>query len=94
MPYDGEYAHYRPLRRLYESARVKELLGSFRVRAKSEEPETEAAALIECPDPQWMPDWVIAVDGSHAEVPVQNGYPGAEASYITVASVLLPLAQT
>lgn len=35
----------------------------------------------------------MSIDGSHAEVPIKNGYPGAEASYVTVASVLIDVAK-
>ena len=38
-----------------------------------------------------LPDFVIAIDGSTAEVNVVNGYPGAKVGYCTVASVLLNL---
>jgi hypothetical protein len=38
------------------------------------------------------PEFVVAVDGSNAEVDVRNGYPGAKVGYCTVASVLLDLA--
>ena len=37
----------------------------------------------------WLPDLVLAVDGSYHQLPVENGYPGAELAYVTVASVLL-----
>ncbi len=43
------------------------------------------------PVPAKLPDLVVAIDGSKAEVQVQNGYPGAEVGYLTVASVLLNL---
>jgi hypothetical protein len=36
---------------------------------------------------------VVAIDGSYAEVPVKNGYPGANVGYVTVASVLLNLVE-
>src|SRR5262249_38630681 len=90
MPYDGEFAPYRSLRRIAESERVKDLLGNYKIR-----PTTGASASIpkipatELPQSDWKPDWVLAVDGSHHEVQVKNGFPGAEASYLTVASVLL-----
>jgi hypothetical protein len=38
-----------------------------------------------------LPDYAFAIDGSHAEVDVKNGYPGAKVGYVTVASVLLNL---
>lgn len=36
----------------------------------------------------WQPDMVIAIDGSHMEVPAKNGFPNAEIGYVAVASVL------
>jgi len=38
-----------------------------------------------------LPDLIVAIDGSYAEVDVKNGYPGAKVGYCTVASVLLNL---
>jgi hypothetical protein len=38
-----------------------------------------------------LPIFVVAIDGSWAEVDVRNGYPGAKVGYCTVASVLLDL---
>jgi hypothetical protein len=38
-----------------------------------------------------LPDLIVAIDGSTAEVDVKNGYPGAKVGYCTVASVLLNL---
>lgn len=90
MPYEGEFAQYRSLRRIAESERIKELLGNYKLRSA-----TGAAAslpkipAVQLPQSDWTPDWVLAVDGSHHEVQVKNGFPGAEASYLTVASVLL-----
>ena len=37
------------------------------------------------------PEFVVAIDGSYAEVDVKNGYPGAKVGYCTVASVLVNL---
>jgi len=39
----------------------------------------------------WIPDLVLAIDGSHIPQPVVNGYPGASIEYLTVAAVLLDL---
>ncbi|WP_422737946.1 DNA double-strand break repair nuclease NurA [Micromonospora sp. WMMD729] len=38
-----------------------------------------------------LPEFVIAIDGSSAEVDVSTGYPGSRIGYVTVASVLLNL---
>ena len=42
---------------------------------------------------EWQPEWVLAVDGSHQEEPVRNGYPGAEIGYVTIAAVLMDIAK-
>src|SRR5216684_1478962 len=91
MPYDQEFAHYKPLYRLTENQRVQCLLGRARVH-KSSNASNEplpAVALTNLPPHEWMPDYVLAVDGSMDEVSVDTGYPGAAVGYITAASVLL-----
>ncbi len=91
MPYDQEFAHYKPLHRLAENRRVQALLGRARVQKgshTSDEP-LPVVALADLPPREWMPDYVLAVDGSLDEVWVDNGYPGATVGYITAASVLL-----
>jgi hypothetical protein len=92
VPYEGEFAQHRSVRRLAESQRVMELLGNFRVqRRPTGSADLQTIGLEDVAPNVWFPSWVLAVDGSHAEVAVQNGYPQAEASYITVASVLIDL---
>lgn len=90
MPYDGEYATYRPLHRISESQRVKNLL------ARSKLLETERVTNVPRPgeapaQASILPRFVLAIDGSYAEVDVKNGYPGAKVGYCTAASVLLDL---
>jgi len=94
MPYEDEFAHYKPLQRVAESEQVKSLLG----RAHAETPYTPAVPLNTVPladltKSPWLPDFVLAVDGSMLEVPVKNGYPSAAVGYVTVASVLLDVAR-
>lgn len=92
MPYDGEFAGYGPLRRLANSERVKELLLQYRVRQHDEGQDGPAIGeWIEVLPTSWTPDKVLAIDGSNVEVEQANGFPGAEASYMTVASVILDL---
>lgn len=90
MPYDGEYATYRPLHRISECQRVTSLLARSKV--------LEAARAAYAPKPveappqaETLPRFILAVDGSYAEVDVKNGYPGAKIGYCTAASVLLDL---
>lgn len=94
MPYDGEFAHYGPLRRLAESKRVLDLLTSYHPHERTSMPPVDPAATVSDAAPsEWLPKMVLAVDGSNLEVLVKNGFPGAEASYVTVASVLLDVAR-
>lgn len=95
MPYENEYSSYEPLRRIAENERVKALLGNYRVRQRPIRP-TSPLSLIDVstlPSDGWKPSWVLAIDGSFLPVSIQNGYPGAEAAYITVASVMLDAAK-
>lgn len=90
MPYEGEFAQHKSLRRLVESDRVNQLLGSYKVHTSLDHADAlKMLETIQILDHEWLPNWVIAIDGSHAEVEVRNGFPGAEASYLTIASVLL-----
>ncbi len=90
MPYEGEYATYRPLHRIAECQSVKSLLS----RSKLLEAEGDASAPTPTDAPlqtTTIPKFILAVDGSYAEVDVKNGYPGAKVGYCTAASVLLDL---
>ena len=76
MPYEGEFAGYRSLRRIVETERVRQLLG----RARTLDPTSLAAGVQPQPAPEQtsaLPDFVVVVDGSAAEEPVRTGYPGA-----------------
>jgi len=90
MPYEGEFAQHRSLSRLVQSERVQQLLGNFRIREQSGS-EIKPLVKIQMQPTGWMPTWVISIDGSHQEVEIRNGFPGAEASYVTVASVMLDI---
>jgi NurA domain len=94
MPYEGEFAGYRPLRRIVETDRVQNLLRRCRVyHAPASVNGSGAAPRVAPPAQQDMPGFVVAIDGSNAEVPVVNGYPGARVGYCTVASVLVNLTE-
>ncbi len=91
MPYDGEFATYRPLHRISECQGVKALLARSNV--------LEAKNAINAPTPMpapveksALPRLILAIDGSYTEVDVKNGYPGAKVGYCTVAGVLIDLA--
>jgi len=89
VPYEGEFASYRPLHRITETERVRQLLGRARVLPPDADAPAQPVAVPT--SPHSLPDFVVAIDGSHAEIDVRNGYPGAKVGYCTVASVLLNL---
>ncbi|TWU24862.1 NurA domain protein [Novipirellula galeiformis] len=92
MPYEGEFARYRSLRRIADAEQVQKLLNRSRIANKHPiELLTEPCEAPLCCDP--MPAYILAIDGSYQEVDVQTGYPGAKVGYVTVASVLLDLAK-
>ena len=95
MPFEGEFAHYRPLQRVAASPRVRDLLARQRVLSSDDNnfgrPDFSPAARL--PADTWRPDWILAIDGSHQPVPVRNGYPVAEVGYVTIASALIDAAK-
>jgi hypothetical protein len=90
MPYEGEFASYRSVRRIAEAERVKKLLNRARVFHAS---NNQAVLVPQSPlvPVETLPGFVLAIDGSYTEVDVHTGYPGAKIGYVTVASVLLDL---
>src|SRR5437763_7429196 len=92
MPYEGEFAGYRPLQRIVETERVQGLLRKSRVF----QPNLNGGSISPKPAPpadHGLPSYVVAIDGSNAEVDVRTGYPGAKVGYCTVASVLVNMRQ-
>ena len=94
MPYEGEFAHYRSIRRLVENQRVKDLMQRARIQDyASDETTHPAIKTSEMPASEWKPKFVIAIDGSYQRTPVETGYPGAEVGYVTTAAVLMKIAK-
>ncbi|WP_183576113.1 DNA double-strand break repair nuclease NurA [Mucilaginibacter sp. X5P1] len=94
MSFEGEFASYEPLRRLLDSPSVQQLQSRLRIREKTEESHAFIRQLINKSDvihASVQPDMVLGIDGSHVEAKAENGFPGAELGYITVASVLIDL---
>ena len=94
MPYEGEFATYRSIRRIAQSQSVKEMLE----RMQRADPSQARVALpivniSEIQPSEWQPEWVFAVDGSHQEELVENGYPGAEVAIVTIAGVFINIAK-
>jgi hypothetical protein len=94
MGFEGEFASYEPLRRLIDSEKVKRLQERIRVRKPEDKKQdfsqyfVKKSDLEEC---KFQPDLVLSIDGSFLPVKAENGFPGAEYGYVTVASVLIDL---
>lgn len=91
MPYEGEFAKYKSVRRIVESERIKNLLSKCEIRLPIDGHNKEdfSSLITKLKPSDRSPKWIIAVDGSKQEIPIRNGFPGAEVAYITVASVML-----
>ena len=94
MPYEGEYAQYIPLKRILESEQVKKLKERSRTITQDAKERLRATTIVADVQPsQYVPDFIIAIDGSCLPIAVENGFPGVEIGCITLASVLLDLAK-
>lgn len=94
MSFEGEFASYEPLRRLLDSPSVQQLQDRLRVRHQSEKDIEFDNMLVYKATlslSALQPDLALAIDGSHIEAKAENGFPGAELGYVTVASVLIDL---
>lgn len=89
MPYQGEFAGYKPLSRIANSDRVQDIVGRCKKQIQNGESSDVDLLMAEVQPSEWLPDLVLAIDGSYHQLPVENGYPGAELAYLTVASVIL-----
>ena len=93
MGFENEFASYEPLRRILDSPKVRSLQSRLRVR-KSDDNEDQKefeGSIINKADlaTDFIPDYVIAIDGSYQPAKAENGFPGAEFGYITISAVLI-----
>jgi hypothetical protein len=95
MPYENEQSNHSAIRRIAENPRVRDLLSSYQIQQpeKREQVPLTTVHRRELPATQWQPSYILAIDGSFKSVSILNGYPGAEAAYITVACVLQDIAR-
>lgn len=94
MSFEGEFASYEPLRRLLDSEKVKALQNRLKLRQKDDETGDFQGSIVSKSDlaeSALQPDLVLAIDGSNLAAKAENGFPGAEFGYITIASVLIDL---
>jgi hypothetical protein len=86
MPHSNEFASHLIVKRFAENDKIKEKLEAYK---KPEFPDEARATggLVE--RQQWQPKYVVAIDGSHHEVAFENGFPGAELGFVSLATVLI-----
>ncbi|VVB56237.1 NurA domain protein [uncultured archaeon] len=94
MGFENEFASYEPLRRILDSPKVKLLQNRLRVRKRDEQENGQEEfedSLINKSDmmSDFIPDYVVAIDGSYQPAKAENGFPGAEFGYITISAVLI-----
>jgi hypothetical protein len=93
MGFKNEFASYEPLRRILDSPKVKALQERLIVRKKFDEKDEGNfnEQLIKKSDfpSDFIPDYIIAIDGSYQTAKAENGFPGAEFGYITISAVLI-----
>jgi len=81
-----EFAQHKILGRFTENEELKRKLQEFR---EPEYPEDARALGIDVKRRQWQPRYVVAIDGSHHEVQYDQGFPGAELGFVSVATILI-----
>lgn len=94
MSFEGEFASYEPLRRLLDSEKVEALRKRFKKRIPTEDSTEFTNDIIHKDDLEEsdiLPDLILAIDGSKLDVKADNGFPGAEYGYVTIASVLIDM---
>lgn len=97
MPYSDknsfELASYKPLQRISDSKKVRSLEARLKIRKLGDESERdfEITEKNQLEESDWQPDMVLAIDGGPHTLPIENGFPGAECGYVTIASVLILL---
>jgi hypothetical protein len=89
MPYDGEFAKHGILRDFENNTLITEMLSECDVR-ESEELNLPKS-LLQIPRNQWKASQVFAIDGSHRPIKIRNGYPGASAGFLSVATVMIDM---
>ena len=97
MSFEGEFAHYEPLRRFFSSPKVDKFLAELQVRditTKATDVVSNVIMKSNLEDTNnTQPDLILAIDGSVAEGMVTKGFPSASYGCITIASVLIDLAK-
>jgi len=78
MPFENEFASYEPLRRILDNKKIEELQNRLIPREQiyntgNIKPTQIDVSAIEKSD--FLPDMILAIDGSFQSVPIKNGFP-------------------
>ncbi|QJQ03789.1 hypothetical protein C798_27160 [Herbaspirillum rubrisubalbicans Os34] len=82
----SEFAQHKILGKFTENDDIKQKLREFK---EPEYPEDSRATGTPISRRQWSPKYVVAIDGSHHEVQYDQGFPGAELGFVSVATILI-----
>lgn len=96
MPFENEFASYKPLNRIVNNEKIEAIQSCMRtlhIEKKHLGELNNSYSLQDLGKSDWEADLIIATDGSYQNVPVENGFPGAEIGYVTTASVLILMDQ-
>ena len=91
MPYEGEYATGQTLAQLVDNPAVRDFEGEIRKSTPTDAPTFPTTITPRRGSGRLQ--YLIAFDGSAVTSRVQNGHPGAEASLLNIAAVVIALAQ-
>jgi hypothetical protein len=89
MPYHNEHSTGESLLRLENSAALREFNGIISSREQARDPLLP----LDVSRRNWLPQRVIAIDGSNLLHRVRNGFPGAEAGLIQISVVSIDVTQ-
>lgn len=89
MPYEGEFATGQTLAQLVDNPAVRDFDGRIRKSKPTDAPALPANITPERGSGRLQ--YLIAFDGSTVMTRVQNGHPGAEASLLNIAAVVIAL---
>lgn len=91
MPNEGQLAESRILRQFESDPRVQQVLAELERREKSDDvPSMEPS---DVKPSGWLPENLVAVDGSLHPLPLSNGFPSSQICYYSIVSVLLKIAK-
>ncbi len=87
MPFENEIATGESLLALQKSAALRDFEGIIAVRGDNY--KKDPPPLMNVPRDDWLPQRIIAIDGSNITHKVRNGFPGAEASLVMLSVVFI-----